>query len=363
MAEPLLSLENVRKEFGGFQLHPVSLSIQSGEFFCLLGPSGCGKTTVLRLIGGFEQSDGGRIVLGGQDITKLPPNRRNIHTVFQKYALFPHLNVHDNVAFSLRLKKVPSAEIEKKVATALELVEIGHLKLRRTHELSGGQAQRVALARALVAQPAILLLDEPLSALDPQLRLKMRDELKNLCRRVGTTFVMVTHDQEEALQISDRLAVMKDGHCLQVGTPKSVYEDPSDLFVAQFIGPVNEIPGEIGEDESGSWKIQSALGTFKMKRNGVVYPKQVSMVLRPEKIRLLRQRSNKEENQLEAHVQELSYLGSRTEYLVRTGDRTFKVFEPELERQKKRSLNGGDKIYLTWRSEDAILLPVSGSPS
>ena len=358
----LLQLNAVSKEFGGFRLDPLNLTVNPGEFFSLLGPSGCGKTTVLRLIGGFEQVTTGNILLGTQDITTLPPHQRNIHTVFQRYALFPHLNVFDNIAFSLRLKKVGKLEIESRVLDALRLVEIEDLKDRRIHQISGGQSQRVALARALVGKPSVLLLDEPLSALDPALRLKMREELRALCRRVGSTFIMVTHDQEEALQLSDRLAVMRDGKCLQVGTPKSIYEDPTDNFVARFIGPVNEIPGEIHEGPDASvWSVQSQMGNFKIKRNGVVYPRQVSLLLRPEKMRLLRQRSSTQENIVEGEVQELSYLGSRTEYLVKTVCHSFKVFEPELERLKKRSLNPGDKIYLSWRSEDAIILPAGES--
>lgn len=360
----LLQLSAVAKDFGAFRLEPLDLTVNPGEFFCLLGPSGCGKTTVLRLIGGFETVTSGTIRLGDADVTSLRPHQRNIHTVFQRYALFPHLNVFENVAFSLRLKKVPLQELNARVLEALELVEIESLKDRRIHQISGGQSQRVALARALVGKPSILLLDEPLSALDPALRLKMREELRALCRKVGSTFLMVTHDQEEALHLSDRLAVFRDGKCLQVGTPKAVYEDPADSFVARFIGPVNEIQGEISEGAtSESWSVNSRLGKFNIKRNGVTYPKEISLILRPEKMRLLRSRSTAQENMIEGQVVELSYLGSRTEYTVKTVDQSFKVFEPELERLKKRSLNPGDKIYLTWRSEDAIVLPSEKTPS
>ncbi len=353
----LLELSGVTKEFAGFRLEPTTLTIQPGEFFSLLGPSGCGKTTILRLIGGFERVTGGTIRLGGTDITALAPHQRNVHTVFQRYALFPHLNVFDNVAFSLKLKKVAPSEIDSRVIQALKLVEIESLRTRRVHQLSGGQSQRVALARALVDQPAVLLLDEPLSALDPALRTRMRDELKALCKKVGSTFVMVTHDQEEALQISDRIAVLRNGRCLQVGTPKAIYEDPVDTFVARFIGPVNEIPAQISEDLSDLLTLSTALGSFKVKKSGAALPKDVSMLLRPEKMRILRTRSATQENLVEGEIVDLSYLGSRTEYLVRSRDCSFKVFEPELERLKKRSLNPGDKIFLTWRSEDAQVLP------
>jgi len=354
-----LRCESLEKSFGSFVLQPLDLAIQPGEFFSLLGPSGCGKTTVLRLLGGFEQATGGRIMLGDRDITRLQPHKRNIHTVFQRYALFPHLSVFENVAFSLRLKGLAKTEIQRRVDEIMNLTEIGTLADRRIHQLSGGQSQRVALARALVDQPAVLLLDEPFSALDPSLRVRVREEMRTICKKVGATFILVTHDQEEALQLSDRLAVMKDGRCLQVGTPKAIYEDPSDAFVASFIGPVNEIRGELAENKPGEWTVSSAMGTFKVRKNGIALPRNVSMLLRPEKMRLLRQRSNTQENLLEGEIQDLTYLGSRTEYTIKTHDNVFKVSEAELERQKKRLLNRRDRVFLTWKTEDAILLPQS----
>jgi len=354
-----LRIEGLEKGFGEFRLHPLSLQLKQGEFFSLLGPSGCGKTTVLRLVGGFEKPDAGKIFLCDKEITSLPPHHRNLHTVFQRYALFPHLNVYDNIAFSLRLKKKSDSEIADAVLDALRLNEIEHLKLRRIQELSGGQQQRVALARAVVDQPSLLLLDEPLSALDPALRLRMREELKSLCRRIGITFVLVTHDQEEALQLSDRVAVMREGRCLQVGTPKEIYEDPVDSFVARFIGPVNEIPGEIVSEDGDTLSMTSPLGTFQLRKNGAQLSRAISLCVRPEKMRLLRQRSNTQDNLIEGEIMELCYLGSRTEYLVRTRELIFKVFEPELERLKKRSLASGDRIYLTWKKEDAICLPLT----
>lgn len=359
----LLSLEAISKTFGDFQLHPLTLALERGEFFSLLGPSGCGKTTVLRLIGGFETPSSGRVILNNQDITGLPPHKRNVHTVFQRYALFPHLTVFENIAFPLHLKKLSQSEISSRVQESLKLVEIEDLKDRKTHQISGGQAQRTALARALVGKPDLLLLDEPLSALDPELRMKMREELKAICKKVGITFLLVTHDQEEALQLSDRIAVFRSGQCLQVGTPKSIYEDPIDTFVARFIGAVNEISGEIQGDpspESGEVSLNSALGTFKLRKNGHALPKNVSVILRPEKMRLLRSKSTTQENLMEGEIQDLTYLGSRTEYSVRMGTSTFKVFEQELERLKKRRLNIGDRVFLAWRSDDAIVL---GQPS
>ncbi len=359
----LLELSGISKDFGEFVLQPLSLSIAKGEFFSLLGPSGCGKTTVLRLIGGFETPTSGQIFLNEKEITRLAPHQRSTHTVFQRYALFPHLSVFENVAFSLRLKRMPSATVQEKVLSALRLVEIEHLRDRRIHQLSGGQSQRVALARALVNEPEVLLLDEPLSALDPDLRMKMREELKALCRKVGSTFILVTHDQEEALQLSDRMAVLKDGKCLQVGTPKAIYEDPSCSFVARFIGPVNEIQGEIIGEEGDQFSLASNVGSFRIRKNGSAPEKQISIILRPEKMRLLRQRSNTQENLLEGQIQDLCYLGSRTEYSIRLKGNTFKVFEQELERSKKKSLNIGDKVYLSWKAEDAIALQPSSPPT
>lgn len=344
------------KDFGEFSLQPLSLSIAKGEFFSLLGPSGCGKTTVLRLIGGFEKPSSGQIFLNGKDITKVPSHQRSTHTVFQQYALFPHLSVFDNVAFSLRLKGISKSEILRRVVDSLNLVEIASLKDRRINQLSGGQSQRVALARALVNEPEVLLLDEPLSALDPDLRMKMREELKSLCRKVGSTFIFVTHDQEEALQLSDRIAVMKEGRCLQVGTPKSIYEDPTSSFVARFIGPVNEIQCDIVGEEGEQWMLDSGLGQFRIRRNPGCSDKQVSVILRPEKMRLLRQRSTSQENQMEGQIQNLCYLGSRTEYSVAVNGNTFKVFEQELERSKKKSLTVGDRVFLSWKAEDGITL-------
>jgi len=354
-----LDLQSVSKQYSEFALHPLTLKVEPGEFFCLLGPSGCGKTTVLRLIGGFESLDSGQILLGGTDISHQPPQLRNIHTVFQKYALFPHLCVFENVAFALRIQKRGSAEIKQRVTEALELLEIGPLSDRRTDQLSGGQAQRVALARALVDQPAVLLLDEPLSALDPSLRLRVREELKALCHKVGTTFIMVTHDQEEALQLSDRMAVMQHGHCLQVGTPKEIYEYPASAFVAQFIGPANVIQGDVQSAADSSqdyYVVHSASGKFSIPKNGAAPPHRISMILRPEKMRLLRAKVA-QPNLIEGEVAHLTYLGSRTEYTIQTSKQIFKVFETEGERQKKKLLAPGSKVYLNWKAEDAILLP------
>src|ERR1700742_4276985 len=223
----------------------IDATVNAGDFFPLLGPSGCGKTTTLRMIAGFERPTSGEILLDGVDVSSVPPHQRNVHTVFQNYALFPHLNVFDNVAFGLRRRKVGRDEVRQRVQESLELVELGDLGARKPNQLSGGQQQRVALARALVLRPAVLLLDEPLGALDAKIRKQLRIELKTLQEEVGITFVFVTHDQEEALSMSDRVAVMSDGRIEQVGTPAEVYEDPATVFVADFLGISNLMDGAV----------------------------------------------------------------------------------------------------------------------
>jgi len=238
-----LRLEGLRKRFGEVEvLRGVSLEVRKGEFFTLLGPSGCGKTTLLRLVGGFEVPDAGRVVLSGRDITGLPAHLRPVNTVFQNYALFPHLTVYENVAFGLRSRRFPEGEVRARVEYALGLLRLESLVHRYPHQLSGGQKQRVALARALVNEPEVLLLDEPMSALDAKLRAEVQVELRNLQRRLGATFILVTHDQEEAMAVSDRIGVMEAGTLLQVGTPEEVYERPRTRFVAEFLGVANLIP-------------------------------------------------------------------------------------------------------------------------
>ncbi len=235
-----LTLSSLTKQYPGDRgIQQIDFSVEQGEGFSLLGPSGCGKTTTLRIVGGFETPDSGSVIHGNKDITKLPPQKRDIRTVFQKFALFPHLNVQDNVAFGLRMQKVSEKEIQKKLAWALQLLEIQHIRERNVKTLSGGEQQRTALARALVTEPSVLLLDEPLSALDLKLREKMQLELLSLRRRLGISFLFVTHDQSEAMALSDRVAVMKDGRIQQIGSPAEIYQKPASRFVAEFIGQAN----------------------------------------------------------------------------------------------------------------------------
>jgi spermidine/putrescine transport system ATP-binding protein len=294
----------------------INLQMPAGEFFSMLGPSGCGKTTTLRMIAGFERPTSGRILLDGHDMAVTPPHKRNVNTVFQNYALFPHLNVFDNIAFGLRRHKRPKAEIRHQVAEALELVQLTGLEKRKPVQMSGGQQQRVALARALVLQPAVLLLDEPLGALDAKLRKALQIELKALQQQVGITFVYVTHDQEEALTMSDRIAVMSDGRIEQVGPPQDVYEEPTTTFVADFLG-VSNLMAVTAHGESNR-RCKVALGEFELfASNGDLSTTgETRMVIRPERVRLEAHQSTGE-NRIPGMVERVVYLGNANQIIVR----------------------------------------------
>jgi spermidine/putrescine transport system ATP-binding protein len=305
-------LDGVSKRFADVQaVDDVSLSIRQGEFFSLLGPSGCGKTTSLRMIAGFERPDAGRIRIGDADVTDTPPHLRPVNTVFQSYALFPHLSVEQNVGFGLRFTKVAKDERRRLVSEILELVRLGGFERRRAHQLSGGQQQRVALARALVLSPSVLLLDEPLGALDAKLRRELQIELKSIQREVGITFLYVTHDQEEALTMSDRLAVMLDGKVEQLGTPREVYERPETAFVADFIGVSNlmraQATGDGRVEVSG---VQLAAGAARTMGAGVV-----RLAIRPERVRI-EPAGTVGENRIPATIERFVYLGSTTQVFV-----------------------------------------------
>jgi spermidine/putrescine transport system ATP-binding protein len=295
----------------------LDLHIAAGEFFSLLGPSGCGKTTTLRMIAGFEQPSEGRILLDGGDVAYTPPHKRNVNTVFQNYALFPHLNVFDNVAFGLRRAKRPKDELRRRVAEALELVRLTGFERRKSSQLSGGQQQRVALARALVLNPAVLLLDEPLGALDAKLRKALQIELKTLQQEVGITFLYVTHDQEEALTMSDRLAVMNGGRVEQIGAPQDVYEDPETLFVADFLGVSNLMDATGRGSVDGRCRVR--IGRFELDAGGgpsdVVGP--AKLVIRPERVELEPHEADSGPNRLPGMVERVVYVGSAVQVLVR----------------------------------------------
>ena len=306
------------KRFGSVTVvHGINLQIGGGEFFSMLGPSGCGKTTTLRMIAGFERPDAGNILLDGEDMTETPPHKRRVNTVFQNYALFPHLNVFDNIAFGLRRQRVETNEIRRRVGEALELVQLTGFEKRRPALLSGGQQQRVALARALVLKPTVLLLDEPLGALDAKLRKTLQIELKALQQQVGITFIYVTHDQEEALTMSDRIAVMSTGRVEQVGPPRLIYEEPSTVFVADFLGASNlmEVTAH-GADVRGRCRIR--LGDFELQaaRGDANLIGETKATIRPERVRL-EPYDTSGENRLPGLVERLVYLGNAVQLIVR----------------------------------------------
>ena len=352
-----VELQNVFKFFNGEPaVHGVDLNIQSGEFFSILGPSGCGKTTTLRLIAGFERADAGKVLLRGQSMTHVPPYRRPVNTVFQSYALFNHLSVWDNIAFGLRLKKLSVAEIQSRVEEALKLVKMEALRSRFPAQLSGGQQQRVALARALVNRPAVVLLDEPLGALDLKLRKQMQVELSNLHKDLGLTFIMVTHDQEEALSLSDRIAVMNQGKIEQVGSPKQIYEQPRTPFVADFIGDTNLFPGRISA--SGlSLQILTETGLKIVVQPTTAVSRLLEPVVvsvRPEKIHLSLDAPSVQVNCFEGRLVHVMYLGTHVHYVVEllSGDR-LTVLQPNT----KSSLSDPNTpIYAYWAAMDCLAL-------
>ena len=305
----IIELKNLTKAFDGETvLNNISLDIYDNEFLTLLGPSGCGKTTLLRIISGFVQPDEGEIVFMGEEITDVPPHKRNVNTVFQKYALFPHLNVYENIAFPLREKKVPKDEIDKKVKEMLKLVMLSGFERRNVTSLSGGQQQRVAIARALVNHPKVLLLDEPLSALDLKLRKDMQQELKNIQKSTGITFVFVTHDQEEALSMSDTIVVMSEGVIQQIGTPVDIYNEPENAFVADFIGESNIIDGVMLEDGKARFSGQ----TFTCLDKGFAPKEPVDIVIRPEDVDIV----PVEKGMLEGIVTSVTFMGVHYEIIV-----------------------------------------------
>ena len=314
----MIHLENVSKEFDGVTvLSDINLYIRKKEFVTLLGPSGCGKTTTLRIIGGFEYPTTGKVTFDRQDITNLPPYKRRVNTVFQKYALFPHLNVRDNIAFGLKLKKMQKSEINKRVDKMLDLVNLSGYGKRSVDSLSGGQQQRIAIARALVNEPEVLLLDEPLGALDLKLRKEMQLELKSMQQRLGITFLYVTHDQEEALTMSDNIVVMNAGRILQIGSPKTIYDEPRNAFVANFIGESNIIRGTMVRDEL----VHFCGVEFPCVDSGFGENKPVDVVIRPEDIVIV----GEDIGQLTGTVQSVLFKGVHYEMMIEAGGFTWKV--------------------------------------
>ncbi len=320
----LIRLENISKEYDGTPvLNEINLYVRKNEFLTLLGPSGCGKTTTLRIIGGFEKPTTGRVLFDGQEITDLPPYKRRVNTVFQRYALFPHLNVFENIAFGLKVSKRPKDEIEEKVESMLDLVNLRKYGKRRVDSLSGGQQQRIAIARALVNEPEVLLLDEPLGALDLKLRKGMQLELKRMQQLLGITFIFVTHDQEEALTMSDTIVVMKDGHIAQIGTPKHIYDEPKSAFIADFIGESNIISGRMVRDE-----LVNFCGTnFTCVDFGFPVDAPVDVLIRPEDIVIV----GEDVGQLTGTVKSVLFKGVHYEMIIEAGGFTWKVHSTSMQ--------------------------------
>jgi spermidine/putrescine transport system ATP-binding protein len=361
--DEFLKFDHVTKKFGTVQaVKEVTLSIKKGEFFSLLGPSGCGKTTLLRILAGFEHPDQGRVYLDGQDITDLPPNQRKVNTVFQNYALFPHLTVWNNIAFGLQVARRPKDEINREVLQMLELIQMETYAEYKPHQISGGQKQRVAIARALINKPRVLLLDEPLAALDLKLRQRMLMELDQIHDEVGITFLYVTHDQGEAMSISDHIAVMNQGTIEQFGSPAEIYETPRSSFVAAFIGDTNFFEGKVKEiinQEYSRIEIEDFVDVicFNDKQLSAGHP--VYLSIRPEKFRISRQKPEDQVNLniVQARVEEVIYLGSHTKYWVRV-----KGYRLEINQQHSRffldekPILWEENIWISWLADDGFML-------
>ncbi len=352
MAETILKLENIIKHFGeNTALKSISLEVARGEFLTLLGPSGCGKTTTLRIIAGLESPDGGRVLLEGQDVTNLEPNRRSVNTVFQSYALFPHMNVEQNIGYGLRLKKLPKQEIAQRVQEMLELVQLQGFERRMPDQLSGGQRQRVAIARALVNSPDVLLLDEPLGALDLQLRRQMQQELKGMQKKLGITFIYITHDQEEAMNMSDRIGIMNAGEIVQLGTPDSIYERPNSRFAAGFIGQCNIADATVLAEENGLLRLR--LGEGEVLASGSARPGNTgALCVRPERVRY--SLSETGGFALDGTIREYSYTGGTLRTTI-VADGGVQFLVTDLGEDDER-LAVGTRVHIYWDPKKAVLV-------
>src|SRR5579872_2342188 len=361
MSEPHIRIEGVSKRFGDLAaVDNVSLDIERGEIFCLLGASGCGKTTLLRILAGFEQPSGGRILIDGVDMAGVPPYHRPVNMMFQSYALFPHMSVEQNVAFGLKQERIDREAIAQRVAAMLGIVKLRGLERRKPHQLSGGQRQRVALARALIKRPKVLLLDEPLGALDKQLREHTQFELLNVQHQLGVTFVVVTHDQEEAMTLASRIGVMNHGRLVQVGTPREIYESPRTRFVAEFIGSVNTFEGRIAQQEPGRLVVESGelavplcIGQSVAAACGTL----VWTAVRPEKMRLSRERPASAYNHAHGVVTDVAYLGDSSTYLVQLeSGKMLRTTEPNAESDAAARLARSEPVWVSWTESSCMVV-------
>ncbi len=360
---PQIVIQGVSKQYGDFvAVENLNLSIFKGEIFALVGASGCGKTTLLRMLAGFAHPSTGRISIDGADMNEVPPHERPVNMMFQSYALFPHMTVEGNVGYGLRRLPLDAARRAQRIREALDMVQLGPLAERKPHQLSGGQRQRVALARALIRRPKVLLLDEPLSALDKKLREKTQFELMDLQYELGITFVVVTHDQDEAMALASRIAVMDRGKVLQVGTPSEIYEFPASRFVADFVGTTNLFESTVTARAAGLIRLACTETGCELtvEDAGAFAPGQrVWLALRPEKIRLSKEPPQSERaNRLRGTVWELGYLGNRSTYQIKTGTgKVVTVFSQNERRTSEWSIDWGDEVYVSWGPEAAVLLP------
>lgn len=361
MTSPLIEIKQIHKAYGSATiLDNISLAVYNGEFLTLLGPSGCGKTTLLRLISGFEQPDSGHIYINGQCVNLLPPQKRDVHTVFQSYALFPHLSVYDNVAFALRCKKVKEKEIAARVAETLRLVQLESFAERNIKQLSGGQQQRVAIARAIINKPQVLLLDEPLSSLDYRLRKAMQFELKQLQKALNMTFIFVTHDQEEALSMSDRIVIFNHGHIEQIGTPREVYESPNNLYVAKFIGETNIFDITVNEVQNEEFVTDIESVTLRCKNTAASSPgDKLHLLVRPEDIRVwsLTEIDNTQ-GMLPGKIVDIVYKGSTVDLKVELlSGKLINASEFFDEDDDKLEYSLNESVWVQWLPGWEVLLP------
>jgi putrescine transport system ATP-binding protein len=355
-----VELEQVTKRFGEFvAVNNVSLHIERGEIFCLLGGSGCGKTTLLRLLAGFETPSAGRLLIDGQDLAQVPPYERPVNMMFQSYALFPHMSVERNVAFGLEQERLSKQEVRRRVGEILEIVKMGAYPRRKPHQLSGGQRQRVALARALVKRPKLLLLDEPLGALDRKLREHTQFELINIQQQLGVTFVVVTHDQEEAMTLATRIGVMNHGEIVQIGTPRQIYEFPATRFVADFIGSVNLFEGRLIEDEPDYVRVQcTELTASVLVDHGISAPPEATLwvAVRPEKINLSRAQPPLADNWARGVIREIAYLGDLSVFLVRLeSGREVRATLANSSRKPEEQFDRDTPVYLSWEASSPVI--------